>query len=51
MKNSEITFYSFKQYLSIDIYLNIYRCTLEVMKIHLKYFGFFLMFPKYKAFK
>ena len=41
MKNTEIAFYSFKPYLSLDIYMDIYRCTLEVMKIHLKYFVFF----------
>ena len=40
MKNIEIA-YSFKQYLSIDIYMDIYRCTSEVMEIHLKYFVFF----------
>ena len=34
MKNAEIAFYSFKQYLSIDTYMDIYLCTLEVMKIH-----------------
>ena len=31
MKNTEIAFYSFKQYLSIDIYMDIYRCTSEVI--------------------
>ena len=41
MKNTEIAFYSFKQYLSIDIYMDIYRCTSEVREIHLKYFVFF----------
>ena len=40
MKNTEIT-YSFKQYLSIDIYMDIYYCTSKVMEIHLKYFVFF----------
>ena len=51
MKNTEIAFYSFKQYLSIDIYMNIYRCTSGVMEIHLKNFVFFSMFLKDKAFK
>ena len=37
MKNTEIA-YSFKQYLSIDIYMDIYPCTSKVMEIHLKYF-------------
>ena len=41
MKNTEIAFYSFKQYLSIDIYMDIYRCTSEVKQNHLKYFVFF----------
>ena len=41
MKNTEIAFYFFKQYLSIGIYTVIYRCTLRVMEIHLKYFVFF----------
>ena len=27
MKNTEIAFYSFKQYLSLDTYMDIYRCT------------------------
>ena len=40
MKNTEIT-YSFKQYWSIDIYMDIYYCTSKVMEIHLKYFVFF----------
>ena len=31
--------------------MNIYRCTLEVMKIQLKYFVFFPMYLKDKAFK
>ena len=48
MKNTEIAFYSFKQYLSIDIYMHIYRCTSEVMEIHLKYFVFFLCFGRIK---
>ena len=26
MKNSDIAFYSLKQYLSLDIYMDIYRC-------------------------
>ena len=30
IKNTEIAFYSFKQYLSIDIYMDIYRCTWKV---------------------
>ena len=29
MKNTEIAFYSFKQYFSIDIYMDIYRCRLK----------------------
>ena len=41
MKNTNIAFYYFKQYLSIDIYMDIYRCTSEVMEIHLQYFVFF----------
>ena len=41
MKNAEIAFYSLKQYLSIDIYLDVYRCTLKVMEIYSKYFVFF----------
>ena len=41
MKNTEIVFHSFKQYLLIDIYVDIYSCTSEVMEIHLKYFVFF----------
>ena len=41
MKNTEIVFHSFKQYLLIDIYMDIYRCTSEVMEIDLKYFVFF----------
>ena len=44
MKNAETAFYSFKQYLSIDIYTDIYLCTSEVMEIHLKYFVFFPCF-------
>ena len=41
MKSTEIAFYTFKPYLlSLDIYMGIYRCTSEVMKIHLKYFVF-----------
>ena len=51
IKNTEIAFYSFKQNLSIDIYMNICRCTSEVMEIHLKYFVFFSIFLKDKAFK
>ena len=42
MKNTEAAFYSFKQYLSLDIYVDIYGCTLKGMEIHLKYFVFFL---------
>ena len=42
MKKIEIIFYYFKQFLSIDIYMGIYRCTSKLMEIHLKYFGFFL---------
>ena len=38
MNNTEIAFYSFKQYLSIDIYMDIFCCTSEVMETHLKYF-------------
>ena len=38
MKNTEIAFYSLKQSLLIDIYMDIYHCTSEVMEIHLKYF-------------
>ena len=41
MKNTEIVFCSFKQYLSLDIYIDINPCTSEVMKIQLKYFAFF----------
>ena len=41
MKNTEIAFCPFKQYLSLDIYMDINRCTSEVMKIQLKYFVFF----------
>ena len=41
MKKTEITFYSFKKFLSIDIYMDIYLCTSKVMEIHLKYFVFF----------
>ena len=41
MKNTEIAFYSFKQYLSIDIYIDIYHCTSKVMEFRLKYFVFF----------
>ena len=41
MKNTEIAFDFFKQYLSIDIYMDIYCCTLKVMEIHLRYFVFF----------
>ena len=48
IKNNEIAFYSFKQYLSIDIYTDIYRCTSEVMEIHLSILSMFL---KDKAFK
>ena len=48
MKNNEIAFYSFKQDILIDIYMGIYRCTSEVMEIHLKYF---FMFLNDKAFK
>ena len=52
MKNTEIVFHSFKQYLLIDIYLDIYRCISEVMEIDLKYFVFlFPMFLKHKAFE
>ena len=40
MKKTEIAFYSFKQDLSIDIYMDIYRCAWKVMEIHLKYFAF-----------
>ena len=39
MKNTEIAFYSLK-YLLVDVYMDIYRCTSEVMEIHLKYFIF-----------
>ena len=48
IKNTEIAFYSFKQYLSIDIYTDIYRCTSEVMEIHVSILSMFL---KDKAFK
>ena len=47
MKNTGIAFYSFKQYLSIDIYMDIYRCISEVMEI----FCLFSMFLNDKAFK
>ena len=43
MKNTD-----FKQYLSIDIYMDIYRCTSEVMEIYLKYFVFFPCFWRIK---
>ena len=48
MKKTEIAFYSFKQYLSIDIYMDIYRYTSDVMEIHLKYFVFFQCFWRIK---
>ena len=48
MKSTEIAFYSFKQILSIDIFMHIYRCTSEVMEIHLNYFVFFLCFWRIK---
>ena len=51
MKNTEIAFYSFKQYLSIDIYMDIYCCTSEKMEFHLKYFCLSSMLLKDKAFK
>ena len=51
MKNTETAFYSFKQYLSLVIYVDIYGCTLKGMEIHLNYFIFFSMFLKDKAFK
>ena len=38
MKNTEIAFDSFQQYFSLDIYMDIYHCTSEVMEIQLKYF-------------
>ena len=41
MKNAEIVLYSFKQNLSLDIYMDIQRCTSEEMKIQRKYFVFF----------
>ena len=41
MKTTEIAFCSFKQYLSLDIYMDINPCTSEVMKIQFKYFVFF----------
>ena len=41
MKNTEAGFYSFKQYLLLDVYMDIYHCTSEVMKIELKYFVIF----------
>ena len=41
MKNTEIGFYSFKQYSSLDVYMDIYRCTSDVIEILLKYFVFF----------
>ena len=40
MKNTEIAYF-FKQYFSIDIYMDIYRWTSKVMEIHSKYFVFF----------
>ena len=40
MKNTDIAF-SFKQYLSIEIYTGNYRCISNVMEIRLKYFVFF----------
>ena len=52
MKNTEIGFYSFKQYLPLDVYIDVYRCTSEViMQIQLKYFRFLSMYLKHKAFK
>ena len=36
-----MAFYSFQQYLSIDIYLDIYRGTAEVMEIDLNILSFF----------
>ena len=48
MKKTEIAFYSFKQYLSIDIYMDIYRCTSEAMEIHLNIFVFFPCFWRIK---
>ena len=47
-KNTEIAFYSFKQYLSMDIHMDTYRCITKAMEIHLKYFVFF---HNEKAFK
>ena len=43
MKNNEIAFYSFKEHLLVDIYMDIdiYGSTSKVMEIHLKYFVFF----------
>ena len=41
MKNTKTAFYSFKQYLSIDIYMDIYCCRSKVTEILLKYFAFF----------
>ena len=40
-KNTEIAFYSFKQYLSMDIHIDTYRCTTKEMEIYLKHFIFF----------
>ena len=51
VKKTEITFYCFKQFLSVDIYMDIYLCTSNVMEIQLKYFVFFFMFLKEKAVK
>ena len=51
MNNTEIAFYSLKPYLLLDIYLDIYCCRSEVMVIQLKYFSFFSIFMKDKAFK
>ena len=48
MTNTEIAFYSFKQYLSMYVYMHIYRRTSEVFRIHLKYFVFFLCFWRIK---
>ena len=50
MKTTEIAFCSFKQYLSLDIYMDINRCTSEVMKIQLKYLVFFSIYLRDKAF-
>ena len=49
-KNTEIAFYSFKQYLSMDFHIDTYRCTTKEMEIYLKHFIFFHV-PEQKSFQ